>query len=44
MIKFLSEDKVSILENDSALSENLNVQVIIPNGNFDVSSSSFISH
>jgi len=41
MIKFLIENKVIVLENDSVLSDNLNVQIIIPNGNFDVSSSSF---
>ena len=41
MIKFLIENKIIVLENDSVLSDNLNVQIIIPNGNFDVSSSSF---
>ena len=41
MIKFLIENKVIVLENDSVLSDNLNVQIIIPNGNFNVSSSSF---
>lgn len=41
MIKFLVENKVIVLENNSAFSENLNVQIIIPNGNFDVTSSSF---
>ena len=41
MIKFLIENKVIILEMDSTIPENLNAQIIIPNGNFDVSGSSF---
>ena len=41
MIKFLIDNKIITLEITSTETENLDVQVIIPNGNFDVSSSSF---
>jgi len=41
MIKFLIENEVIVLEKDSTVTENLNVQIIIPNGNFNVSNSSF---
>ncbi len=41
MIKFLIENDIITLDNDLALPENSNVEVTIPNGNFDVSSSSF---
>jgi len=40
MIKFLIENDIIEIENDS-LSENFNEDIIIPNGNSDVSSSSF---
>jgi len=41
MIKFLVENDVIMLENNIVPSENLNAEIIIPNGNFDISSSSF---
>ena len=41
MIKFLIDNKIITLEMTSTVTENLDVQIIIPNGNFDVSSSSF---
>jgi plastocyanin len=41
MIKFLIENDVIVLENDMVLPEKLEATIIIPNGNFDVSSSSF---
>ncbi len=41
MIKFLIENDVIVLESKIVSPENLNAEVIIPNGNFDVSGSSF---
>ncbi len=41
MIKFLIENDVIVLENDMVLPEKSEATIIIPNGNFDVSSSSF---
>lgn len=41
MIKFLVENDIITLEDKIISIENLNAEIIIPNGNFDVSSSSF---
>jgi plastocyanin len=41
MIKFLIENKFITLESNIEILENLNAEVIIPNGNFGVSGSSF---
>jgi plastocyanin len=40
-IKFLIENDIIVLENKVTSLENLNAEVIIPNGNFDVSGTSF---
>jgi len=41
MIKFLIDNEIIELEMAETIPENFNEQIIIPNGNFDVSSSSF---
>jgi len=40
-IKFLIENDVIVIENKDMISENRNKQIIIPNGNYDISSVSF---
>ena len=41
MIKFLIENDIISVDNKVVSSENLKKEILIPNGNFDVSSSSF---
>ena len=41
MIKFLIENDVIVLESDTITPQKIETTIIIPNGNFDVSSSSF---
>ncbi|HIE46288.1 MAG: plastocyanin/azurin family copper-binding protein [Nitrosopumilus sp.] len=41
MIKFLIENDIIVLEKDTRVPQKMEATIIIPNGNFDVSSSSF---
>lgn len=41
MIKFLIQNDIIALENDMVTPKQVNAEIIIPNGNFDISSSAF---
>ncbi len=41
MVKFLIENDIIVIERELQISANMNPEILIPNGNFDVSSSSF---
>lgn len=43
MIKFLVENDIITIEKELRVSANMNPEILIPNGNFDVSGSSFYS-
>jgi len=41
MVKFLIENEIIVIEKELQISANMNPEILIPNGNFDVSNSSF---